>query len=271
MPSVIKERVKPAELPVISPSAINLFLQSKALWVLKHFYGLTSQMNIYAMRGVAIENAVNAFFRGDAKTREEAAQMAVEEFQTKAFFWGDQELSDSIEAKIGPWVEQAIKSIVALDRSEKLELQNRVDTEIEGLKVGGFVDYTFVDGLQLDLKTCNTLPSVVTKGPRKGLLPKDKDANVNQQSVYYKARPLPTALLFVSPEGSLYHHLAEDETNAGMKRVEAACREIKWLLESDMEDIIASTVPNWKTMEYGFYWDEKLRKAAHDIWWDYEE
>jgi hypothetical protein len=36
---------------VLSPSSINLFIEEKALWVLKHYYKMYGETNIYAVRG----------------------------------------------------------------------------------------------------------------------------------------------------------------------------------------------------------------------------
>lgn len=275
--ALIEDRVQPKELPNLSPSSINLYLVDPALWVLKHFYKQTSGFNIYAMRGVAVENGLNHWVKTlhenesidvQAVTKE-AVDIALTYFQENSFYWDDEDLKIKIEADIEPWVKNAIKAL--LEVSEEVPKQQVVIlTEIEGLKVGGFLDYDYEE-LQTDLKTVNNLPKIVSRGDRKGFLPKDKQGNVRQQAIYKLATGKETSLLYVTPTESLNHIISDAEAEEAMIEVKRACKEIKTLLELPIEEIIDRTPPNWKTMEHSFYWDEPLRRLAHDLWWFHTE
>lgn len=256
-----EDLVQPQELPKLSPSSINLYAQEPALWVLKHFYGQTSEFNIYAMRGVAVEDGVNHWVEtGDLKG---AASEAMASFGDKSFFWKDEELLQEIEALIEPWVGKCVEALKEIGDAPKQQVE--ISTEIEGFPIRGYIDYQFPK-LQTDLKTTNTVPSAVTRGARKGMLPTDKKANVRQQAIYAHATGLPTSLLYVSPEDYYHHVLGEQELDIAMEDVVGYIKEIKELLELPIEEIVDRTPPEWNKMTYSFYWDEPLRRLANDLW-----
>lgn len=274
---LLEDRVQPKELPKLSPSSINLYLVDPALWVMKHFYKQTSGFNIYAMRGVAVENALNHYVKTMnerdsvvmSEVEKEAVDIALAYFQENSFYWDDEELKIKIEADIDPWVKNAIKALYSLERDIPKQ-QSDILVEIEGLPVGGFVDYDF-ETLQTDLKTCNSLPKIVSRGDRKGFLPKEKQANVRQQAIYKLAKGKETSLLYVTPTEHLHHVISDAEAEEAMAEVKRACKEIKHLLTLPVEEIIDATVPKWKSMEHSFFWDEPLRRLAHDLWWFHTE
>lgn len=264
------ELVQPKDLPKLSPSSINLYDQDPALWVLKHFYGQTSEFNIYAMRGVALEDALNAYLStyptiGKPKALQGASKGCISDFGEKAFFWGDDELLEDIEAKIEPWLGKCVEALDSIGKEEMPTQQVEIFTEIEGVPIRGFIDYTYSD-LQVDLKTANTVKTAVTRGPRKGMLPSDKKANVRQQAIYNKATGLETSLLYVSPEEYYHHILSKEELDTAMNDVVVVVKKMKELLELPIKDVIAITEPKWKTMNYSFYWDAPLRRLANQLW-----
>jgi hypothetical protein len=271
---LIEDRVQPKELPKLSPSSINLFDQDPALWVLKHFYGSTGDFNIHAMRGVAIEEGLNLFMTLPTLDVPERTQQALnrseEHFNDLAFFWGDDELFEQIEDLIPQWAEVCIDALTTiLPEKAKVDQQIEIDTTIEGVPIRGFLDYSTED-LQIDLKTATQIPNPVTRGPRKGFLPAAKKANVRQQSIYHKATGKKTSLLYVSPDGFYHHELGEEELAEAMEDVKIIVEKMKKLLTSPIKDVIKDTVPNWKAMNYSFYWDENLRRIAKELWEDYK-
>lgn len=284
-----KDKVQPEELPKLSPSSINLYAQDPALWVLKHFYNSTSGFNIHAMRGVAIEDGLNLYLKlcesaspRDVLTSEgidlpegvlnpykQGLRHAGNRFDDLAFYWGDEDLLQKIEQEIGPWFEKCVEamaySIMVASKGEYPRMQDQIITEIEGVPVGGYLDYSF-DEMQIDLKTATKVPKAVTRGGRKGFLPADKKANVRQQAIYQYSNNKATALLYVSPEDFYLHELHEEELAEALEDVRELVKKMKKLLTSPIEDVIKNSVPNWKAMNYSFYWDENLRRMADTIW-----
>ena len=269
-----KELIQPAEYPKLSPSSINLFMQDKALWVLKHYYGQTSEFNIYAMRGISVEEGVNAYFGYDPTSPKPerlqmASNVAKEHFVNKAFFWDDTELREKIENMIDPWVETSVKALEDYS-GETPNTQIEILTEIEEVPVRGFIDYTYRD-CQIDLKTTNTVKKAITRGKRKGFLPADKSANVRQQAVYQKATGLETGLLYTSPDDSYLHILSQEELDIAMDDVLVSINEMKDIINSPLEGVLEKSVPQWDKMNFSFYWDAELRSLARNLWSNYAD
>ena len=260
---LITERVNAKELPVLSASSLNMFMKDPALWVLKHFYGARSGENIYASRGKLIEAAITA------KTPEEEAK-AWEEYDTSIFQFEDDDLSKSIEDNLPWWISEG--KIALADMVKEFgdyETQIEVKGEIEGLPFIGYIDLQFA-GLDADIKTANKLPSIVSRGLRKGMLPADKRDNVRQQVVYNIIRNKPQALLYLSPDGSHLHPVSVEEAQELRGELVANVNAIKKLLSMDIDDILANTIPKWKQMRHSIYWDDQLRDLAMELWGDYE-
>lgn len=269
-----EDLVQPKDMPKLSPSSINLYAQDPALWVLKHYYGSTSMFNIYAMRGVSVEEGVNQYFtllkEGKCPTASllDGVKKAQMDFTGKSFFWEDDEVVQDLEQKITPWVLQCVGALEENFPNEIPVMQTEIETEIEGVPIRGFMDYSFV-AIDVDLKTCNTVPKLVSRGPRKGMLPADKKANVRQQAVYSLAtKGQDVALAYVSHDEYLIHELSEKELDEAMSDVVGLVKEIKELVSLPMGEIIERTAPKWESMHYSFYWDANLIKLAEIIWSD---
>lgn len=256
--------VKPKEPPMISPSSINLYLQDPALWVLKHFYGQTSEFNIHAMRGVAIEDGVNDFYENGS----DPVEKALESFSEKAFFWSDEDLVQKIEQDIPDWVQQTLLALPTTAEAT-LQTQEEVRGEYMGVTLRGFIDYTLPDR-KIDLKTVTQLPKISTRGVRKGMIESKKKANIRQQTIYNMISGDPVYLLYVTPEDSYMHEVTPEEHEEAMADIDPALEGMKKLLTMDIESVISESVPNWKSMKYSFYWDEPLRKLAMTVWKDYQ-
>lgn len=259
--------VKPQQLPTISPSAINLFIKEPALWVLKYFYGKSSDKNIHAMRGIAIEDGINRFI----ETGEDPTHVAIDRFTEMSFFWSDYDLIEDIEEKIPQWVSNSMDSIPPL--SSIIGVQKELVGSYRGVPLRGFVDYATQDKY-IDLKTVTKLPKISSRGARKGMLEAGRKANIRQQTIYNIISDKPTALLYVTPcpEEKFYlHDITQEEMDEAIVDIDTALDEIKNILTMNIEEVMMCTVPNWKSMKYSFYWDEPLRDLARVLWRDYVE
>lgn len=262
MNALIKERVNAEELPVLSASSINMYLKDPAAWVLKHFYGVRTEENIYAARGKAVESGILA------KTPEEV-NAALREFRDVSFFHEDEELCESIAFDLSGWISEGKKALQVLcDAHGAFDVQKELTGEIDGLPFTGFLDYSFAD-IDVDLKTAKDVPSAVTRGPRVGMLPATKNDNVRQQAIYNHLTGKRTALLFCSPVESFFHELTAEEMKPLFSEVREAVAGIKDLLKMDMKDILAKHQPDWTKMRYSFYWDDASKALAEEVWEDY--
>jgi sulfur transfer complex TusBCD TusB component (DsrH family) len=257
---------------VLSPSSINLYRRDKALWVIKHFCKVTSETNIHALRGMAVEDGIVACLKGTELG--EAIEKAVEAFNVAAFHFED-DIREPVAELIPMWITNALMHLSQHGLAKKISFQDKVSAEISGVQVSGYVDITETHGRlcfnQTDIKTVAKLPKVLTRGEGKGNLSADKRDNVRQQSFYALARPdHVTKLLFVSPDDTLEHVLTPMELERGKQELEETCAEIKNLLTLNIGAFIEATVPQWDKMNHNFYWDFKTINTARDIWWYYE-
>lgn len=260
---LIETRVNAKELPVLSASSLNMFMKDPALWVLKHFYGARSGENIYASRGKLIEAAITAL------TPEEH-ERAWNEYHTSVFQFADDDLSKSIEEKLPWWISEGKAALNNLmDDFGDYVAQTEVKGEIEGLPFIGYIDLQFKD-LAVDIKTANKLPSIVSRGPRKGMMPADKRDNVRQQVVYNMITNKPQSLLYLSPDGHYLHRIGAEEDQELRGELIVNVNAIKKLLSMDIDDILANTIPKWNQMRHSIYWDDQLRDLAMELWGDYE-
>lgn len=260
---VIQEKVQPVEMPVLSASTINLFIEDPALWVLKYFYGLTGTFGKYACRGVAVEDGLNAWVEGLMYYQD----IALDNFIEYTFPLED-DVSDIVPL-IKPWTEHCVNIFEGI-KDPVVSLQTQIHHVMLGIDFTGFIDFEYEDCTR-DLKTVNKLPKVLARGPRKGMLEAGKKGHIRQQAIYTRATGKPSYLEYITPTGEhLSYLVTEEEVDEAMIDVESTVEDIKKLLTLPLEDVIKDTVPNFKKF-YSMYWDDKLRMAAQEIWADHIE
>lgn len=247
---------------ILSPSSINLFIEEPSLWVMKHFYKIYGDSNIFAVRGKLVEEVVNlSLGQDDIISYEEFLPYAIGKTLIDNVIIKSSDYQDFYDwgCKIEPYIGKTY---------EVISQQDRVEGELFGMKVAGYIDYK-IDSPEsgeyyLDLKTVNKLPHILTRGAREGMLPAFKAANVRQQVIYGELTGLDTALLFANPEGEVLHYsLQEQDYEEHLPIVHDAIKKIKKLLTMKLEDVIIDIRPE-KTNS--FFWDDKLRAEAKKIW-----
>lgn len=245
-----------------SASTVNLFLKDPCLFVLKHYYGMRTEFNVYAMRGVAIEHGVDRFFEtGDMK---QAIMDALDKFYDLTFDL-DHEFEE-IEKLIPGWTESAIALVVEQSNGRTPHMQTELTFKINDLPFIGFLDYEFEDEV-IDLKTANKVPHILVRGERKGKLPAAKADNIRQQCIYRFATGKSCKLLYVSPEESLTYEIQDDEYEEYMSEVEGVVEEIKKILTNGEEYAINKYTPNSKLFGSFYYNDEMINKVQ-ELWHD---
>jgi hypothetical protein len=253
---------------VLSPSAINLFIEEPALWVLRYFYKVYGGTNIYAVRGKIVEEVINLSLSRDIISFKEFLPHAIE----KTLF-------DDVEIKLKDYkdfYDWGCKLKPVLDAYEIISQQDRIEGELFGVKVAGYIDY-LVEGdptergnFYLDLKTSAKVPNVLVRGERAGMLPSIKAANVRQQIIYSELSGIDTALLFANEEGDTLHYdIQQQDYDEQLPIIEEAIKKIKKLLTMDLKDVIIDIQPKksstGKSMN-SFFWDNQLRAEAKKIW-----
>ena len=257
-----KKKILPCDNPNwrCSASTLNTFIKDPCLFVLKYFYGMTTEFNVHAMRGKAIEHGVDRFYAtGDI---EQSIQDALDNFY-EITFGLDYEIDD-IENLIPQWTKNAITVIIQESKGKTPIMQKEINFKINGLPFVGFLDYDFEKEI-IDLKTVTKVPNILVRGVRKGHLPADKKDNVRQQVLYKYAEKKPTTLLYISPEESVRYTIQDDEYEEYLKEIKEAVKEIKDVLTRCEEYAINKYTPNEKLFG-SFYYSEEMIKKARELW-----
>jgi hypothetical protein len=169
-------------------------------------------------RGSAVEHGVDRVLRGQSEA--EATQAALGLFETNA--QGD--LSDDVEAErklIQPMIQQAGEW--ASERKLKGTIaatQLKVEARLEGVSVPviGYLDFTFLEGADVDLKTTKACPSA----PRPD--------HLRQVALYWRDRKRPAGLLYVTAKKRAYYEPAESELARAVAELSSAGRALERFL-----------------------------------------
>lgn len=244
----------------LSPSTVNLFIKDPALFIMKHFYKMTSSLNIYAIRGQAVEMAVNERLKG--KSLEESVNIALDFYYEQTFDLPVDTLD--IEYILPQWAEKAVTTLTTINGDRTPLMQTKLEFEINGMPFKAFLDYDYTDET-IDLKTCTKLPGIVSRGDRKGFLPADKRDNVRQQCIYRKATGKKASLLFITNEEHQLYTIQDSEYEMYMEEVNKVIEEIQVILTKGNKYATTKYRPNEKLFNT-FYWNKEMIQKAKEIW-----
>lgn len=243
----------------ISPSQINLYINEPVLWVLRYKYGIKSEQTFFMKRGVIVEEYINNF-----------ANHTDEQFYNMVFSTlldiKNISITSELMSELKDLSEYAHK--VFIDKYGKLDvplLQTEVNGEICCSNIFGYLDYEFEYHI-VDLKISNKLPSVVTRGARKGQLPTIKADNVRQQLIYWYLTGKPCFLMYVSPkhEHLIYQVSFKDYESYWDQIIEAVIG-INRLLTLEPKDAIMEALKIKEPNFYQIYWDDNYKKQYNEI------
>ena len=252
----------------ISASQINLFDKEPLLWVARYFYGIKEPSNIYAIRGKLVELYINMKLESNNRAgvsypdyREQAIKdlmfdgvHVIEEDLTDFYTWGDNAynvLDEEVPAN-----------------SIEVELQTEVKGKIKGVELKGFLDFNYKKlGYAIDLKSASKLPTVVSRGKRKGMLSTTKADNIRQQVIYTKLTGLRNYLLYVTATGeSLFYEVTQRDVDEQWDKINDIVAEMqelwKLMLDNKIDDVkLKYKINNPSSM----YWGEESLTKAYDI------
>ncbi len=144
----------------LSPSSINAFAASPALFVLERVMKRRQPVGAAAHRGNAVEHGVALGLNG--KTVEECVAEAEAKYRMLTAMCGDHRKSAEAES-ISDMVRQGLKELRPY--GEPSSTQGKVQHYVDGLGVPliGFYDFEWIDhGILLDLKTTHKIPSKIS-------------------------------------------------------------------------------------------------------------
>jgi hypothetical protein len=205
----------------LSPSALNCWRETPGLWCLRYLAGVRDETNAAMHRGTSVERGLDAMLHGASP--EDAHKFAINEFDR--LFTGV--LSDEIEAErelIPGMVKQCHKWRDDMKEAGALPdlaaTQLRVETWLDGVDIPviGYVDFTFMDGPDIDLKTTKRCPS-------------EPSANhLRQVALYHKARQRPAALLYVTEKRFAFYAPPVSDLEAAIAELTSAGRSLELFL-----------------------------------------
>lgn len=256
--------------PTLSPSALKNWQEEPALFVLKYLYYTRGESsNIYAIRGIAVESGINKNVlecpqRNDVSIALPEALKSFEEQVEKYNI--SSEIVRKFKPTITPYVTNGIVQLSNLFNGlSNIRSQLGVCFKFNGINMRGYIDYCN-DDIIVDLKCVNRLPSVVTKGPRKGFIIGDRSKDAMQVSIYRYALGVPATLMYICGSEHLIHEVSDAEYEDAMLSVLKITDDIKTSLDLPLQELLSLTKPrNFGSM----FWDDELIKHAQYIWREY--
>jgi hypothetical protein len=235
----------------LSPSALNLWANEPALYVLKYLHGIRDEMGAAAKRGTAVEAGLDVFLMNRQASVEDCTQVAIDNYRLNTGGLADDE-HEKEAGLIAPMLTQAIGAMRSAP--SMIARQLSIETWIDGIPVPviGFLDYVFEDGSIVDLKTTARLPSA----PRPD--------HLRQVSIYAHARQAPVSLLYVTPQKHARYHASADQVAEGLADITRVARSLARTLAASetAADVAEFVSPKFDS----FYWTEETITHARSIW-----
>lgn len=228
----------------LSPSSLNLWVDSPGLWSLRYLAGLKEDTGAAQARGLAVEAALLLLLHG--RNVEQAKETALNNFLQNL----GGEINEDIEAEqelIEPMIDQLQKW---KPPGKIIGSQMKVEHWLDGVSVPliGYVDFIF-EGPLLDLKTTKRIPS------------EPKPDHTRQVALYMTARQQPGKLLYVSDKRHAEYEIDEKAREEAMNQLHSAALSLERFLSkfSDSEDAIRCLPMNYDSFRFSD--QAKLRLA----------
>jgi hypothetical protein len=233
-----------------SPSSLNLFAASTAMFCLERILGVRQPVGAPAHRGTAVEEGVTLGLLDPAASLEACVEKAQQKFDTISALSGDPRRED-YRATIPEMVAMALKELRPYGIPSGV--QGFVEWRPEGLKlpIVGYYDFEWSDhGVIVDLKTTERMPSSIKIGHAR-------------QVALYASDNADARLTYTTPKKSTTYRLENKrEHRAALHQL--ALRVERFLsLSDDPQFFVSITAPDLES----FYWTPPAaRQAAFEHW-----
>lgn len=234
-----------------SPSALNLFAASPALFVLERILKIPQPRSAPMLRGLAVEEGVTYGLRDLKVPVKECLDVALIRYDTDMAMSGDPRREKFRES-----IEPILTS--ALDELRKYGTPDEVQGLVEWrppelrLPIVGFFDYKWSElGILGDLKTTDKMPSQI------------KTAHARQVALYATSDNIDARLIYVTPRKLIPYQL-ENVRDHRRALLSIAVRVERFLsLSDDPSFFLQITVPDVDS----FYWSNPhARRLAWEHW-----
>lgn len=236
-----------------SPSSLNLFCASPALFVMERMMGRRQPVGAAAHRGTAVEAGIAAGLMEPARPVEECVEVADLKYRSLIGLCSD----PNVEAK-----GKDIPAMVTLGLEElrpygiPTSTQGFVEWKPEGLlyPIVGFYDFAWEQhGILIDLKTTAAMPSEVKIG------------HARQVALYAGAKGdnIDPRLTYITPKKRATYRLENvREHRDALYRMALTCERFL-ALSDDPAFFVSITAPDYEH----FYWSSPAsRHAGFEIW-----
>jgi hypothetical protein len=234
-----------------SPSALNLFAASPAMFTLEKILCLKQPVSVLAHRGVAVEDGVTHGLKNPDAKLKDCNDIAFTRYDTLAAMSADERREKCREA-IPEMVRQALDELRPYGVPS--ETQKFIEWRPEGLRlpIVGYMDYHWADhNITTDLKTTERMPSEV------------KVNHARQVSLYVTSNNADPRVTYCTPKKCQTYSVENiDEHRKALHQI--ALRVENFLaLSSDPQFFIDITVPDLDS----FYWTgSAARQLAYEHW-----
>jgi hypothetical protein len=234
-----------------SPTSLNLFAASNAMWVLEKVLGLKQPVGVPAHRGTAVEDGVTFGLKNPGASLADCVDVAMTRYDTITALSPDdrrEKYRDTMREMIGQALDE-LRPYGAPSRT-----QGFIEWRPEGLAlpIVGYFDFEFANhGMIVDLKTTEKMPGEIKVG------------HARQISLYAMSDNYGAAALYVTPKKSALYRLENAREHREALRQLALRVENFLSLSEDPEFFLGITVPNLDD----FYWGSPVaRQLAYQHW-----
>lgn len=233
-----------------SPSSLNLFCASPAMYVLEKIVGVRQPVGAPAHRGVGVEEGVTLGLMNHDAPMQACIDAALTKYDARSALSGDAR-REAYRAAIPAMVETAIRELRPYGMPSRT--QELVTWKPDGLEapIIGYFDYEWAQhGIIVDLKTTEKLPS------------QNKIPHARQVALYASSDNMDGRLTYVTPK-KVATYRVENIREHREALYQVARRVEKFLAQSDdPQFFLGVTAPDLES----FYWGGPNRQLAFDHW-----
>jgi RecB family exonuclease len=234
-----------------SPSSLNLFAASPAMFVAERILGLKQPVGAIAHRGSAVEAGLTHGLLNPDSPLEDCVAIALTFYDTLTALSGDvrrEELRKSIPAMVASALEEL------RPYGEPTRSQDFVEWRPDGLEypIVGYLDYAWDQhGIVVDLKTTSALPSKI------------KGGHARQVALYATSDNYSARIAYVTPKKRATYAVENvREHRKALHQIALSCERFL-ALSDDPEFFVSITAPDVES----FYWaPPEARQMAFEVW-----
>lgn len=233
-----------------SPSSLNLFCASPAMWVLEKVLGQRQPVGSPAHRGTAVEDGVTAGLLDPTMPIDDCANVALKKYDTITALSGDKR-REEYRGTIHGMVASALAELRPYGIPS--HCQGFIEWRPEGLKypIVGYYDYHWEQhNITVDLKTTEKMPSAV------------KIPHARQISLYVTTNNADARATYVTPKKRATYQIENiDAHRNALHQIALRC-EAFLALSDDPAFFTSITAPDFES----FYWGGPARQVGFERW-----